>query len=120
MSLREQILLHRLGRALQFSDTHAVQDVVALVKEGRMQVWERDGAVMVTELVDTPLRRALHYFAVAGQLDAVRILQDEVDTWGRQQGASRAEAIGRLGWERVPQPEGWERRGGWWTKELHT
>jgi hypothetical protein len=118
MTGREAFLLRRLETAVGFIGTHTASDVIREAREGRVQVWEGDGALIVTQIVDYPQLRALHYLAVAGTLPAVRELQATADAWGVIQGARRAEAVGRLGWERVQQPEGWHRVAGFWVKEL--
>lgn len=111
-------LLERLAASLALTGTHTVPDLIALAKDRRAQVWEGDDALIVTEIIDWPLRRALRFFAVAGSMEGVRALRPTVEEWGREQGCTAAETVARRGWERERDHCGWLRRGGYWVKDL--
>jgi|KBSMisStandDraft_5_1062788.scaffolds.fasta_scaffold185553_2 hypothetical protein len=117
---RQRRLVARLDEALAAAGTHTLADVIALANDRRAQIWEGDDALIVTELNDYPLRRMLRYWCVAGTMDAVRALQPRIDAWAIEQGATRADAIGRRGWERVIDPEGWRHVCGYWIKDLQS
>jgi hypothetical protein len=118
MDRRQLRLVTRLERALALTDTHTLADIVQLARDRRAQIWEADDALIVTELKDYPLRRVLRYWCAAGTMDSVRALQPRIETWARENGANRADAIGRRGWERVADRERWKRVAGYWRKEL--
>ena len=55
MSLSNEEKRRRFEKALACGgNTHDVDDVVALVKEGKAQYWERDDGMIVTEIHDFP------------------------------------------------------------------
>jgi hypothetical protein len=121
MDARQQRLLERLGKALDVRGTQTVSDVLQAARAGRMQIWEGDRLLLVTEVEDYPLFRVLRYASVAGDMNEEDLigLQARADAWGQAQGCTRAEAIGRKGWDRAPHwLTGWERVGSFWTKDL--
>jgi hypothetical protein len=123
MQGREQRLIDRLERALAVRGTQAVSDVLQAARDGRAQVWEGDQLLLVTEIKDYPLYRSLHYATVAGDMNDADLigLQATADAWGREQGCTRAETIGRRGWERSPQwTAGWKHIGGYWMKDFRS
>lgn len=88
--------------------THALEDVRALVLEGRAQFWAAPGSACVTVLEDDPRERRLLVWLAGG---ALRELVDKVlprmEAWGRTQGCRRLLLIGRPGWERALKPNGY-------------
>jgi hypothetical protein len=111
-------LVGQLERALGVIGTHSLADVVDLAKDRRAQIWEGDGALVVTELIDYPLCKTLRYWLIAGSLEGAFAMQPRIEAWGRSEGATRADAIGRRGWERTPRQEGWKHLCGYWLKEF--
>jgi hypothetical protein len=118
MDARQLRLIDRLAQALDIMGTHTIADVIALAHDRKAQIWEGDDALVVTELNDYPLRRVLRYWLIAGSLEGVFALQPRIEAWGREHGATHADAIGRHGWERTPRQDGWKHVAGYWRKEL--
>jgi hypothetical protein len=119
MDARQQRLLERLGRALEYGGTQDINWVVQAAREGRAQIWEGADALVVTEVIDYPLCRSVRIAGAAGSLGGVMAMDPMVTAWAASQGATRMEAGGRPGWDRVGLPAwGWERRGSFWTKSL--
>jgi hypothetical protein len=119
---REQRLLERLEKALAVRGTQTVNDVIQAARSGRAQLWEGGSLLLVTEVEDYPLYRVLRYASVAGDMNMedLNALQARADAWGREQGCTRAEAIGRPGWDRHAKDwlPNWERVGSFWMKDL--
>ena len=122
ISAREERLLERLERALAVRGTQTVSDMLTAARDGRMQIWEGEKLVLVTEVEDYPQFRVLRYATVAGDMNEEDLiaLQARADAWGREQGCTRAEAIGRPGWDRKATQwlAGWNRVGSFWAKDL--
>ena len=119
MDARQQRLLERLGRAFAYGGTHDVPWLIQAAREGKAQIWEGADALVVTELVDYPLCRSVRIAGVGGSLGGVMALDPMVTAWAKGQGATRMEAGGRPGWDRVGLPSwGWARRGSFWVKDL--
>jgi hypothetical protein len=122
MGPREQRLLERLEKALAIRGTQTVDDVLKAARDGRAQLWEGGSLLLVTEVEDYPQFRVLRYATVAGDMNTEDLiaLQARADAWGRGEGCTRAEAIGRLGWDRKAAQwlPNWERVGSFWQKDL--
>jgi hypothetical protein len=113
-------IINKLEEALEIAGGthHWREHVVPLLFSGRAQYWHRPGGAIVTEIIETPLRRAVNYWLVGGEMQDCLALQPEIDAWARQQGATHATAVGRLGWARVLPPYGWRMHGVAMVKEL--
>ena len=97
-----------LEKALVHSGaTHTLRDVLDKIVSGDAQAWESEGAVLITELRETPQMRVLHFWLAAGELEDVISLSEKVIEWGRGVGCKRASLSGRRGWEKVLAPVGW-------------
>ena len=80
-------------------------------------VGERDG-VIVTELYDFPLLKAVSYWTISGCLPDCLALDERISEWAIEQGCSMAMAAGRKGWGRAGAPYGWRLRGYQFCKPL--
>ena len=110
MSLSNAEKRARFEKALRCGgNTHDVEDVVALVKEGKAQYWEQGDGIIVSEIHDFPKLKAIHFWVVSGSLRDCLALEHDVLPWAHEQGCSVATACGREGWERVLAPVGWKR-----------
>ena len=135
ISAREERLLERLERALAVRGTQTVSDmltaalhwarregVASVLMSGVLDRFPGLKLVLVTEVEDYPQFRVLRYATVAGDMNEEDLiaLQARADAWGREQGCTRAEAIGRPGWDRKATQwlAGWNRVGSFWAKDL--
>lgn len=99
----------KLERALAWAGpTHTVADVVDMCRRGEANYWQHGDGMIVTEINDYPLLRAVNYWLVFGELEACLAMQGEIDTWAREQGCTIATAMGRRGWGRAGAPSGWK------------
>ncbi|MGQ9371954.1 hypothetical protein [Azospirillum sp. ST 5-10] len=98
-----------IGEALPYGGhTHTVDDVVSAVAEGRMQMWQSDRSLLVTELRRYPQLLAVRIVLGAGDLaDIWENLEPRVEAFAREMGATRIEAVGRMGWLRAAAPHGY-------------
>jgi hypothetical protein len=114
MSLSPEEKRARFQKALFLAgNTHAVEDVAALVKSGLAQFWEYGDGFVVTEIHDAPRLKAIHYWLVSGDLRDCLALQREIDPWAIEEGCTRATAAGRRGWLRALEPDGWKPQPNW-------
>ena len=108
MSLSGAEKARRLQRALEFGgNTHRLDDVVQLLKDGKAKLFENEGGVIVSEINIFPQFRAVNFWLLAGELHDVLALEDDVLAWGLDQGCTIATAAGRKGWGRVSAKTGW-------------
>lgn len=108
-----------LERALAYAGgTHTLDDIWQGVIEGRFQLWTAPHSVMVTEVLEYPRCRALHYFLAAGKMDELEALYPAVLAWGKSVGCTRASLAGRPGWARsFLAADGWKANHVVMTKE---
>lgn len=85
--------------------THTFADVAERIALGEAQIWEDGDALLVTEIVDKPRVRILHFWLATGELEQVKALSDRVIVWGKKQGCKRATLAGRKGWVKALAPE---------------
>jgi hypothetical protein len=98
--------------------THTIDDVLAQIESGEAQLWWDDDGTVVTEIYDYPGKKVLHFWLAAGELNGVIRQSHRAMEWGREQGCTTANLVGRRGWERALAAEGWGARLTLMTKEL--
>lgn len=100
-------------RALALAGTHTEADIHEGVACGRFQSWAEGDSVIVTEILDTPLRRTLNFFLAEGSMAELRAVVPAILDWARACGCTHASLVGRKGWSRVRwmEAEGWREAG---------
>jgi hypothetical protein len=98
------IFAHRryIEEALQYSGgTHLFEDIVAGVAAGTLQFWPGRSSAVVTEILDTPRKKILHFFLAGGTLSELETMLPSILDWGKAQGCTKTTLVGRKGWERT-------------------
>jgi len=96
--------------ALEYAHgSHTLNDVWDAVERGHAQFWPAKDAGLVTEIIDYPQRRTLRFWLAGGDLETLRVLEDEAIEWSKQWGCTACEIIGRRGWVRAL--DGYEEAG---------
>lgn len=91
-----------LEAALEYAaGTHTVEDVEQAVRSGQFQFWPAEKGAVVTEIIDLPRGRRLHFFLAGGDLDQLQRMLAPIEAWGRAQGCTSVSLAGRKGWERT-------------------
>ena len=101
MSDQEQLdrLRHHVEAALEYSGgTHDFEDVVQMVEGHRLQLWPAKDSVVLTEIIDYPRLKNLHYFLAGGDLDELSRMRPLIESWGKSVGCTRVTLAGRRGW----------------------
>lgn len=84
------------------SGTYSFDDIAAGVAAGTMQYWAGINSIIITEIIDYPQKRVLHFFlAGGGDLAELEEMTPPIIEWGRKKGCTTAQMIGRKGWERT-------------------
>lgn len=102
-----------IDRALNFSGgTHTFDDVCQMVSEGRLQYWPGPNSIVVTEIIEYPRKRTLHFFLAAGNVAELEVMYPKIEEWGRLHGCDSATLTGREGWVRsfLSRKEGWHQK----------
>jgi len=107
------IALSPISRALHYAGTHAPADIAEGVAAGRFQEWSGGDSVIITEILETPLRKTLHFFLAEGTIPEIRAMVGPILDWARACGCTHASLVGRKGWSRVAwmKDEGWTEEG---------
>jgi hypothetical protein len=95
--------------ALDHAGTHHFEDVKQAIEDGRATHWPAGHSIIVTEVVEHPLTKWLHFWIAAGEREELRRMQPIILEWGRDQGCTKASMTGRAGWERLLTPYGWQK-----------
>ena len=104
MSDQEQLerLRHHVEAALEYSGgTHNFDDVVQMVEGHRLQLWPAKDSVVLTEIIDYPRLKNLHYFLAGGDLDELSRMRPLIESWGKSVGCTRVTLAGRRGWAKT-------------------
>lgn len=109
-----------LQKALDLAgNTHTIEDLQAMIDEGRVIFWPGINSAVITEIIEYPQKRTLHFFLAGGNLAELEAMYPAIEAWGKEQGCTTASTSGRPGWERTfLKREGWIPRTVVMTKEL--
>lgn len=96
--------------ALEYSGgTHTFEDICEGVAAGTLQFWPGRASAVITEVVQTPRQKILHFFLAGGNLADMERMLPGLREWGREQGCTKMTLTGRKGWERTfLAREGWK------------
>jgi hypothetical protein len=90
-----------LEPAIEMMDgLHCGASVLGMILERRAELWPGKASAIVTELVDYPHGRSLHFWLAGGDLEELKTMEPEILAWGRARGCSHATISGRRGWLR--------------------
>ena len=71
------------------------------IAKGEYQLWNGPHSALVTEVIDFPRERVLHFALAGGKLDEIEAMLPPILAWGREIGATRTTLSGREGWQRT-------------------
>lgn len=100
--------------------THLYEDVAAMVAAGQLTFWSGPQSVVLTEVLQSPRKRILNVWLVAGKMDELQQMYPVIYEWAKTvQGCDLVTHTGRPGWERsFLKQEGWKTQLVVMTKEL--
>lgn len=99
--------------------THLYEDIAEMVADGRLQFWPGPHSAIVTEIIEYPRCRSLHFFLAGGRIEELRLMLPPILAWGKAHGCSHATLTGRKGWTRsFLVDEGWHDSLVMMTKDL--
>lgn len=111
--------IERIEKALARGGTHTWEDVRDGLRAGRCQIFDSESGVWITEVMDTPLKRILHCWVVAGELPGVMALQKNVEDFARAHDCQTITAEARTGWKHVAKAYGWKQTSIMIAKDLY-
>jgi hypothetical protein len=109
------VFRRQIEEALAHSrNTYSYDDVVRMVQNKEAQYWPGKESVAITQILDYPQKRVLHFFIAGGNMAEIEACEPLICQWGKEQGCVTATLTGRRGWERT-----YMARTGW-TPTLYT
>lgn len=91
-----------IAAALEHDPTHSLDDVKAVVLEGRVRFWPGQACAIVTEISVWPRMKTGHFWLAGGDLAEIHeVLQPMIEAYFRDQGCAQSIITGRRGWSRV-------------------
>ena len=88
--------------------THTLDDVCLAILSGKLKLWTALGACIVSEFVQYPRKRFLHYFLIAGDLNEIIAMQPDIIEFARKNNCDAISGLGRPGWEKITKRLGWD------------
>lgn len=94
--------------ALSYSHgTHTIEDVEAAIASGEAVFWPAPKAAMVTEVLELPRAKVMHFWLCGGDLDELQKMRAYIEGVAISQGCTKASTAGRPGWQRVLRNDGY-------------
>jgi hypothetical protein len=105
-----------LANALERAgNTHHLNDVYGMLLSGEAALFVGDRSAVVTQEIEIPAGRQLHFWLAGGDLDELVRIEGAVETAAREKGIHRFSIVGRRGWrKKLP---GYRESGVIFTKE---
>lgn len=83
---------------------HGLHDsgtVLEAILDRRAELWPGKAAAVVTEFIEYPKGRTLHFWLAGGDLDELREQEQQIAAWAADRGCSDVTISGRRGWVRA-------------------
>ncbi len=81
--------------------THTFEDILEQVRQGSLQFWPAPASVVITEIIEHPRQRTLHFFLAGGNMQELEAMEAPLVEWGRAHGCTTVSMLARRGWERT-------------------
>lgn len=90
-----------IAAALEHSgDTHTPQDVLEMIQRGEVNLYVGDNSAVVTQDLDMPTGKQLHFWLAGGNLNELIKIEKDVEHAAKARGIRRISIIGRRGWRK--------------------
>lgn len=86
--------------------THSIEDVRQAVEDGRVQFWPGQNCALVTEILLYPQTKRVRVWLAGGDLEEIGQMLQMGEWWAKEIGADGIEVVGRKGWAKVLQSDG--------------
>lgn len=101
-------MLELLKKALlKGGSTHELEDILVGIRQNVFQLFHDEDAIVVTEILQSPRKRILNVFLIAGDFKQVMKLQGKVEEFARAEQCSSMITTGRFGFLRRLPAYGW-------------
>ena len=101
---------HWIEAALPYArGTHTIEDIETGIGNGQFIFWSGSKCAVITEILNYPRKRVLHYFLLGGNLrELVEFMEPRITVWAKLNGCTAVTGAGRAGFERVFAKSGFE------------
>ena len=90
-----------LEPALEYDNTHNMQDVADCIDSCTMQLWPGTNSAVVTQVQNFPRMKVLHIFLAGGNLEELETLTPHIQKFAEYMGCQKITLTGRKGWSRT-------------------
>ena len=90
-----------LEPALEYDNTHNMQDVADCIDSCTMQLWPGTHSAVVTQIQDFPRMKVLHIFLAGGNLENLETLTPHIQKFAEDMECRKITLTGRRGWSRT-------------------
>jgi hypothetical protein len=90
-----------LEGALEYDNTHNMQDVADCIDRCTMQLWTGDNSAVVTQVQEFPRMKVLHIYLASGDLKELETLTPRIQKFAEDTGCRKITLTGRRGWSRT-------------------
>ena len=90
-----------LEPALEYDNTHNMQDVADCIDSCTMQLWPSENSAVVTQVQKFPRMKVLHIFLAGGNLEELETLTPHIQKFAEHMGCQNITLTGRRGWSRT-------------------
>lgn len=95
--------------AMEYQEgTHTFDDIVSMVLQGRLRVFEYEQSIALTEILEYPQQKHYHVFIAGGNLKELMSHHEDLIVAAKEAGCVKLTISGRKGWLRVLEPLGWK------------
>lgn len=104
----DEKMLELIKKALRIGGgTHELEDILVGIRQNVFQLFSADSAIVVTEILQSPRKKILNVFLVAGDFESIMGLTPKVDEFAKSEGCSFMITTGRFGLIRRLPKFGW-------------
>ena len=90
-----------LENALDYAHgTFDIQNVFEDVMNGNAQFWPGENSAVVTQIVNYPKKKVVHFFLAGGDIKELQDMEPGIIEWAKSQGCEAITLTGRPGWTR--------------------
>ena len=98
-----------IASALPYTNgTHTIEDVCLAILAGKLKLWTSYHSCIVSEFVQYPRKKYLHYFLIAGNMNEIIAMQSKIIEFAHNNKCDAISGLGRPGWEKITKRLGWQ------------
>jgi len=98
---------------LDMGGTHTLDDLKALIEDGAMQSFTEGDTWVVTVMIPFPQATVMDIFLVVGEQKDFEKLEEQIETFAREQGVTFLRVYARKGFEYLLDRRSWKFGKGW-------